>query len=186
MMLRAKCLVLGDATCGKSALVHSFASDGANFSADYMMTTSTDYMVRTLEIPDSEDSVELHIHASAGRPEFASLAEKQWAEPAMLVLCFDVTNATSFDSLGIWLDKYKALRPGFPVRGVLVATKIDLVGQRVVSSEVADAFAEENQLQYFEVSARDSHNVNEPFRVLADNFYQHYKETCDAMISAAS
>jgi hypothetical protein len=132
-----------------------------------------------------------------------------------------------------------------------VATKIDLVGQRVVSSEVADAFAEENQLQYFEVSAvgslclrgggglcsfadpvclskrplfvsgydlqlvcascdltriafllpslgrspdlnlsvalqRDSHNVNEPFRVLADNFYQHYKETCDAMISAAS
>lgn len=162
------------------------------------------------------------------------MAEKHWSEPSMVVLCFDVTNESSFSNLRVWLEKYKALRPGFPVRGqcifevqssfdplidsgfagVLVATKIDLQNQRLVSPDVADGFAEEHQLQYFEVSAvrslppalatrfvprccdgadfdrnqlqRDSHNVNEPFRVLAENLYEHYKETCEAMISAAT
>eukprot|EP00035_Acanthoeca_spectabilis_P034263 m.28035 g.28035 ORF g.28035 m.28035 type:complete len:174 (+) comp6496_c0_seq2:417-938(+) len=152
----------------------------------HVQTTSTDYMVKTVEMLDSEDSVELHIHATAGRPEFAAMAEKHWSEPSMVVLCFDVTNESSFSNLRVWLEKYKALRPGFPVRGVLVATKIDLQNQRLVSPDVADGFAEEHQLQYFEVSARDSHNVNEPFRVLAENLYEHYKETCEAMISAAT
>eukprot|EP00036_Acanthoecidae_sp_10tr_P011584 CAMPEP_0182926878 /NCGR_PEP_ID=MMETSP0105_2-20130417/12530_1 /TAXON_ID=81532 ORGANISM="Acanthoeca-like sp., Strain 10tr" /NCGR_SAMPLE_ID=MMETSP0105_2 /ASSEMBLY_ACC=CAM_ASM_000205 /LENGTH=186 /DNA_ID=CAMNT_0025064795 /DNA_START=97 /DNA_END=660 /DNA_ORIENTATION=+ len=186
MMLRAKCLVLGDAAVGKSALVHSFSSDGASFAAEYQMTTATDYVVKSIELPDSDDSVELHLHASAGRPEFAAIAEKQWAEPAMLMLCLDVTSESSFANLGHWLEKYRELRPGHPVRGVLVATKVDLEKQRVISAEAADAFAEEHQLQYFETSARDSHNVNEPFRVLAVNYYNHYRETVDAMITAAT
>jgi hypothetical protein len=37
--------------------------------------------------------------------------------------------------------------------GVLIATKIDLTGQRVVPTDAASAFATQNGLQYFEVSA---------------------------------
>ena len=60
---------------------------------------------------------ELHLHASAGRPEFTSVAERLWGESSMLALCFDVTNESSFASVPRWLERYKDLNPGRTVRG---------------------------------------------------------------------
>ena len=37
LVLRAKCVVVGDATVGKSALVQNFVSDGAKFPKSYLM-----------------------------------------------------------------------------------------------------------------------------------------------------
>eukprot|EP00041_Stephanoeca_diplocostata_P008259 m.120621 g.120621 ORF g.120621 m.120621 type:complete len:188 (+) comp17244_c0_seq1:67-630(+) len=186
VVLRAKCLVLGDSTVGKTALIQSLVTDGTNFPADYVMTTGVEYCVHSITIADSEDAVELHIHDSTGRDEFSQFSSKLWAEPSMVVLVFDVTNESSFTSLHSWLEKYKKLKPGIPVRGVLVAMKTDLSNLRVVSTESADEFAVANSLAYFEVSAKESKNVAEPFTTLSQNYHSHYEETLGAMTAAAS
>jgi hypothetical protein len=47
-MLRSKCLLLGDACTGKTALAQAFSSDGANFPSEYhMVSTCTAHLLAT-------------------------------------------------------------------------------------------------------------------------------------------
>ena len=46
---------------------------------------------------------------------------------------------------------------------VIVANKIDLVGERVISRDEAEKYAEKNNISYFEVSAKTGEGVAEMF-----------------------
>ena len=53
-ILRAKLVVVGDSTVGKSALIQSFHSDGSHFTKNYNMTTGVELCVKMVNIPDSQ------------------------------------------------------------------------------------------------------------------------------------
>ena len=84
-------------------------------------------------------------------PPLASLL--QWSEPSMVMLVFDVCAESSFNNLTLWLEQYRGLNPGRQVRGVVVGTKCDKSASRRVPAEAGEAFAEQNNMQYFETSA---------------------------------
>ena len=78
LVLRAKCVVVGDAAVGKSALVQNFISDGTKFPKSYSMvrclllatpvfvvialhslvqTTGVDILVKAVPIPETDATV---------------------------------------------------------------------------------------------------------------------------------
>lgn len=103
----------------------------------------------------------------------------------MLVLVFDLSDRTSFESLPQWLNKYKEVTTGPAVRGVVIGAKADKVGMRQVEPSEAEVFAEQNDMRYFETSSKDSHGIEAPFEVLAESYVNHFNEAVRGFEEAA-
>lgn len=74
---------------------------------------------------------------------------------------------TSFKNVPQWLQevtKY-ALNPN--LAKVLVANKIDLASERVITADEGSTYGSSNGMQFFEVSAKDNTGVAEAFQWIA-------------------
>ncbi|XP_017261899.1 intraflagellar transport protein 27 homolog isoform X2 [Kryptolebias marmoratus] len=113
--LRARCLLAGDAAVGKSSLSHIFYSDGSLFQKNYSMTTGVELLVKSVSIPETNDTVELYILDTPGKDTLVDGCEKMWGEPSLLCLVFDLTNEQSFVNCGGWMERVRAHCQGLHV-----------------------------------------------------------------------
>ncbi|KAK5925846.1 hypothetical protein CgunFtcFv8_021470 [Champsocephalus gunnari] len=174
--LRAKCLLVGDAAVGKSALSHMFHSDGTLFQKNYSMTTGVDLMMKCVQIPETSDSVELYIVDSAGKQTLVEACEKMWGEVSLLCLVFDLSSEQSFANCSHWMERVRAHCRGTRLPGVLVGNKTDLSTRREVQASVAQEWAESQGLEYHETSAKEKENCDAPILALATAFHSLYQE----------
>ncbi|CAJ1053332.1 intraflagellar transport protein 27 homolog isoform X2 [Xyrichtys novacula] len=174
--LRARCLLVGDAAVGKSALSHMFHSDGALFQKNYSMTTGVELLLKCVNIPETNDSVELYIIDSAGKDTLVEACEKMWGELSLLCLVFDLTSEQSFANCSHWMERVRAYCQGCHIPGVLVGNKTDLCARREVQASVAQEWAQSQGLEYHETSAKDKENCDAPLLSLAQAFHSLYRE----------
>ena len=82
-------------------------------------------------------------------------------------MVYDVTNRESFESLSIWLNEIRE-HGGEDIDIILCGNKIDLPSHRMVSVEEGENWAAENNLKFFETSAKTNQNecVDEAFHEL--------------------
>ncbi|XP_017261885.1 intraflagellar transport protein 27 homolog isoform X1 [Kryptolebias marmoratus] len=174
--LRARCLLAGDAAVGKSSLSHIFYSDGSLFQKNYSMTTGVELLVKSVSIPETNDTVELYILDTPGKDTLVDGCEKMWGEPSLLCLVFDLTNEQSFVNCGGWMERVRAHCQGLHVPGVLVGNKSDLSARREVQASVAREWAQSQGLEYHETSAKEMENCDAPLLSLALAFHSLYQE----------
>lgn len=110
--LRAKCLIVGDATVGKSAITQVFHSDNSQFPKNYTMTVGVELCTKVVQIPEARTFVEFFILDSSGKEIFTEISENHWDHPSMVMVVYDVTNETSFSSCEKWLEQVRAQKPG--------------------------------------------------------------------------
>ncbi|ESO84213.1 hypothetical protein LOTGIDRAFT_108201 [Lottia gigantea] len=175
-VIRAKCIVVGDAGVGKSSMCQLFSSDGAHFPKNYTMTIGAEFMIKPVVIPDTQDTVELYIYDSAGKEIFSDMVIKFWDHPSMVIVVYDVTNESSFSSCEKWLERVRSQKPDLMITGVLVANKIDLDQRRLISPKAGKELAHRTGLDYYECSAKEMQNVDTPFYFLASEYYKLYHE----------
>ncbi|XP_038048254.1 intraflagellar transport protein 27 homolog [Patiria miniata] len=175
VVLRAKCVVVGDSTVGKSALTQVFHSDGTHFPKAYSMTIGVELCVKSVNIPETSNSVELYIYDSAGKEMFSDHVQQMWDSPSLAVVVCDLANEKSLSSCVKWLERVKA-KAGRDIHAVLVGNKTDLDTRRVVTAEMAQKAAAGMEVVYFECSAKERENVEAPFYFLANAFYKQYQE----------
>ena len=58
--------MVGETTVGKTAICHQLSSDGTDFPKNYLTTTLSDVLVKSVKIPDTNDLVELFLMDSSG------------------------------------------------------------------------------------------------------------------------
>jgi len=175
-ILRSKLVVVGDPTVGKSALIQSFHSDGTHFPKNYNMTTGVELCVKMVNIPDSQDTVDLYIYDCAGDTIFSDFIEQHWDHPSCVAIVFDVTNTTSFSNVKKWADRIRAKRGGVYIPGVLIGNKTDLKQRRTITEEEARKTAADLDLEYFEVTTKEYANVEAPFYFLCNAFHKLFME----------
>lgn len=82
---------------------------------------------------------------------------KQWMEPDMALIIFDVSSSSSSANLNHWLELIKSIKwntsENQPNTIAVFANKIDLTERRVIGSEFGEQFANQSKIQYFEGSA---------------------------------
>ena len=81
-------------------------------------------------------------------------------------MVFDITSFESFEGAKSWVRELKLYgQPNVVI--ALAANKSDLEQYRVVSTQEAKAYARENDMSYFETSAKSAANVRTMFVELA-------------------
>lgn len=132
---------------------------------------------------------------TAGMEKYHSYAPNAIRNSSVIFLCFDVSDRKSYEDMQrVWLPMALGHRETVKTSSwcsivlVFVATKTDLVQDRVVSKAEAFKLAEEQHALYFETTALDASTVHQAVTASAIHLYKiQVKEgTLDSLHSANS
>ena len=182
-VLRSKVLVVGPATVGKTAIIKSFSTDGAQFSGSYTMTLSSEVTVKAITNEEHNCNVEFFMYDISGSSIYEYEYNDVFSGANQLMVVFDVTRGDTLKECGQWLDKV-AKYAGKSLPGVLVGNKSDLNEFADVSVDDCKNFAVEHGLTYFEVSAKTNAGIVDPFNELGEKYISLYEQEVDTFINA--
>ena len=173
-----KILTLGDTMVGKSSIVLRFSDN--KFDENQFATIGIDFKTKYIKVRDA--SVKVLIWDTAGQEKFRNIAKQYYKGANGVLLIYDVTNKKSFERIAYWMNELKDNNQINELDICLVGNKIDLEG-RVITREEGEKFALDNDIKYFEVSAKTSEGIEELFTSVTkgavDKIFQANKEDND-------
>ena len=163
-----KVVMIGAGGSGKTALVNRFLTQ--KFSAQYIVTIGSQFAVKTVAVQDNNGRnvrVKLLVWDLAGQQRFDFIRSSYYQGSKGALLVYDVTRKSTYMELPKWIEETeKALNKRIPI--VLLANKVDLEDERVITRDMGEHFIQEHNLQgYLETSALTGANVEEAFQQLA-------------------
>lgn len=160
--------LLGDTTVGKTAICNSLLN--IEFNQDMLSTIGSDKLETKFSLENGKE-IKLIIFDIAGGERFRSTALQVLREKHGFILVFDVTKKSSFENIKIWLKQAKDNLEGPCV--ALFGNKADFSkDKREVTTEEANEFAKQNNLKYFETSAKTNQCINEGFSYVVNEVYK--------------
>ena len=149
-----KVVMIGAGGSGKTALVNRFLTQ--KFSEQYIVTIGSQFAVKTVAVPDNNGNsvvVKLLVWDLAGQQRFDFIRGSYYRGSKGALLVFDTTRKSTYIELPKWIEETeKALNKRIPI--VLLANKVDLEDERVITKEMGEQFKQEQSLQgYLETSA---------------------------------
>lgn len=164
---KCKAIIVGDFSVGKTSLLVQFAEK--KFTVDYKPTIGVSVVKKEYYFAESDTLVGLLLYDIAAQSRFLSVRHRYYEASDIAMIVFDVTRPETLDSVHNWYyDVCKFL--GGKIPSVIVANKIDLIGERKVDQEQAEILAKSLNLPYIETSARTAENVDKAFKKLVGEF----------------
>ncbi|WFD39463.1 uncharacterized protein MJAP1_002440 [Malassezia japonica] len=167
-----KFIIIGDASVGKSSLLVRLTED--RFLVDSDATIGIEFGSHIITL-DSGERLKLQVWDTAGSEQFRSITRSYYKGAAGCLLVYDVTERDTFEHLPTWLhDVREQAEENATI--ALVGNMADRPDtQRVVTHDEAAAFAQENNLLFFETSAKTGENVAQVFHAVASAILARYK-----------
>lgn len=171
-----KMILIGNSMVGKSALITKICKN--EFSDVYSATVGFDFFFFNFRIVSDEDNpvLKYQIWDCCGREDCRNIITGFYQNARVFLLAYDVTNKKSFDDINGWVNDVKAKNTDKSIPFVLIGNKIDLEDARVVSKEAGKKFAEENGMEFVEVSAKTGVGIKELENILAKIIYEDFKK----------
>ncbi|CAH8474244.1 unnamed protein product [Heterobilharzia americana] len=161
-----KLVILGESAVGKSSIVLRLVK--CQFSEYQEATIGAAYLTQTIVLKEPPTTVKFEIWDTAGQERYHSLAPMYYRGAQAAVVVYDITNSSSFERAKSWVNELKE-KANTPQVIALAGNKVDLEGQRAVSFEEAQEYANQNRLLFMETSAKMATNVTELFTAIAQN-----------------
>ena len=166
-----KMIVIGDAGVGKSCLTNRAAKD--KFLSDYSPTVGFEFLTFSTNIENK--IIKLQIWDTCGQEVYRSLITNFYRNASLAMMVYAINSRESFFHINQWLKEVR-LQSHPDVKIILIGNKSDLENERVVTTEEARKFKEENQIVYFEeTSAKSGLNTKEVFAEAARILYNEHK-----------
>ena len=162
--------LLGESTVGKTTMIHKYLGNSMKTSS--LATIGIDNITDKVQF-DGQDYV-FKIYDTAGQEKYRSLTTSIIKVNEGFLLVFAVNNQNSFDRINYWI-KELADKVTLEDKVIyLVGNKID-EPDRIIDYQVAAKFAEENDMKYFETSAKTGVGIKEVFKNLYEEVYNKNK-----------
>lgn len=163
-----KILLLGDSAVGKTCFLLRYADD--TFSDSHISTIGLDYRLKLINI-DQDKVAKIQIWDTAGQDRFKSITKNYYKGAHGIILIYDVTSEVSFANIKNWIQQIKENATD-NVKIVLVGNKIDVEESRKISKQEGEKIAKENDIQFFETSAKMNIGVKETFDYVTNLIYK--------------
>ncbi|MHA1298192.1 MAG: Rab family GTPase [Candidatus Helarchaeota archaeon] len=154
-----KCIVVGDAAVGKTALTVRFAED--TFRDDYKVTIGVDFSIKMMNVYGSK--IKLQIWDTGGQEQFSYIRPLYYTGASCGLVVFDKTNKKSFENIEKWINEVYTNRGKIPL--IVIGNKDDLPN-KVITTEEGTRFAKKFGTIYFDTSAKSGKYVDLVFKTL--------------------
>ncbi|KAM9821196.1 rho-related GTP-binding protein RhoF [Neosynchiropus ocellatus] len=166
-----KIVIVGDGGCGKTSLLMVYAK--GDFPEKYAPSVFEKYVT---SISVEGKVIRLNLYDTAGQEDYDRLRPLSYVEANLILVCFDVTNPTSFDNVMIkWHPEVRHFCRDIPV--ILIGCKTDLRKDRectrklkamnqspITYAQGVEAQRQMNAQLYLECSAKYQENVEDVFK----------------------
>ena len=167
--LEAKVALLGDPNVGKSSIAQRFCKNV--FSNQHIATIGGAYLQQKVLLENGE-SMKLHIWDTGGQERFRAMANLYYKEAAAAILTYDITNEETLTNLNYWIDELRNKADTPNILLCLAGNKSDVSNdERKVPLIKGKKFAEENNMIFYETSARLGTGISDLFNTLAKKLY---------------
>jgi small GTP-binding protein len=165
--MTTKICLVGDSSVGKTSLIRRYVFD--EFDDRYLSTLGTKVTKRRLEVPfpdlDLNVDVKLLIFDIIGEKGFRRLLREAYFQGANgLMAVFDLTRGDTLDSIDDWVDNAYDVTGNIPTH--LLANKMDLEDEIVVSEVEASQVSKELDSPIVFTSAKTGENVEDVFKTI--------------------
>lgn len=150
-----KLVIVGNDCVGKTSIASYIKSKV--FSENYTSTIGAGFYDSTFCIDGI--NIDLYIWDTAGKEIYHPLLPMYARYADGIIIVFDVTNDLSFNNLQTWIEKVKKIEENSII--IIIGNKADLINERKISKEQAEAFSIERDLHYFETSIKNKEGIDE-------------------------
>ena len=158
--------IIGDSKTGKTSIINRYL--GQEFSIDMISNIGIDKQEVIRKMKDGNE-MKIIIWDTAGQERFHSISSGTIKNSQGIIVCFALNDRSSFDNVLTWLQDVREISSKIPI--VLFGNKCDLIEERKVTNEEAKEFADNNEIFYFETSAKDNINIKEGFEKISEDAY---------------
>ena len=159
-----KLILIGNSGVGKSSILQRYIQKV--FHESFASTIGVDFFMKSINLGDK--SIKLQLWDTAGTEKFRSITTGYYRGADAAFVVFDLSSKSSFKNLNEWIETYyKYSNPDVEKNVVLIGNKSDLVDKREVTKEEIEKFIKDNNISYFETSAKDGKNIDECFTFIA-------------------
>ena len=162
-----KVILVGDSGVGKTCLLSMYVK---GIIESTIPTIAVEFCTKEIELYDGT-KIKVQLWDTAGQERFKSLALTYYRKAYGILLLFDVTKKSSFLACKNYLEEVR-MNSEKKCVVYLVGNKIDLVDERKISKEEAEAFAQQENIKYIETSAVKNMKVEEAFTSLLNDIYK--------------
>ena len=171
--IEIKVCLLGDVSVGKTSIASRYCKN--TFSDLYINTIGGAYQQQSVTL-NNGTKIRLHIWDTSGQDRFRSMTNLYYQDAQVAILTYDVTNEESLESLNYWLEQLNNKVEVDNMILCLAGNKIDVeASKKVISTSKGKAFAEENNMIFFETSAKTGAGIKELFQAIAVKAYELMK-----------
>ena len=168
-LFSSKIVILGESATGKSSIASRFVND--KFEDYSESTIGAAFLTKSIIINDT--NVKFEIWDTAGQERYNSLAPMYYRGASAALVIFDITNISTYHRAIRWVDELKKNNISIIV---LIANKCDILDHNFDSNE-AISYANENNLIYYETSAKQNINIEKVFFHIGEILYKNWLET---------
>ena len=163
-----KVVLIGESGVGKTSIISQFTK--GIFNPDLMSTNGATFSTKKKEFKESNKILSFEIWDTAGQEKYRSLAKMFFKDAAVALIVYDVTSKKSFEEIkAYWMDLVKENGPKKVIM-YIVGNKTDLSDQEVVNEDEARAFAENENVNFWLTSAKNSTGIDELFNEIGNQY----------------
>lgn len=163
-----KLVMIGDAGVGKTSLMYNYVY--GSVPQETGITLGVELGSRVIDVGRDDQKVKLHIWDTSGQEKFRSITRSYYRGAAGCLVLYDVTSRASFNHVIDWVNEVRALATSSHTAIMLVGTKTDLEGERMVATEEGEAFAEQEGLLFVETN--HTRCPDALFRAIGERIYE--------------
>jgi Ras-related protein Rab-2A len=176
-----KFIVIGDSSVGKSNILLRYTQN--EFNQEYQSTIGVEFGAKNIKI--NNKIYRIQIWDTAGQENFRSITRAYYKNSVCALVVYDITKRESFENVQSWIQDCRNQSPKTIIM-VLVGNKNDLENERDVSFDEGEQFAKNNNMIFYETSAKTGKNVNEIFentvnnisKKIEENYYDLENDSC--------
>ena len=165
-----KIILVGDSGVGKTCLLSVYTK--GTFE-ETLPTIALEFCTKDITLEDNS-VVKAQLWDTAGQERFKSLVLTYYRKAFGILLLFDVTKRSTFESCASYIENVR-LNSDKNCVVYLLGNKIDLESERQVKKYEAEEFAKKQGIKYIETSAIKNINVSDAFISLLNDVHKTRK-----------
>ncbi len=173
-IIEAKIVLLGDVSVGKTSIASRYCKN--SFNDHHINTIGGAYQQQKVVLSNGS-MVKLHIWDTSGQERFRAMTNLYYRDAQVAILTYDITNESSFSSIDFWIQELKYKVENENMILCLVGNKCDVnSNERKITTTKGKNFAMDNNMIFFETSAKTGEGVKDLFVTIANKVYEIMKK----------